>query len=302
MRKLIVMLAVLCFTAALSVAQQSAGLDERGIRLAKQPGNVRYDIELTRGTQHAIVQPDFQFQSGDRFTLRVRVAADSYVYVLNRTFVGAPDELRSSRQVRLVPNPASDSVPPGVQSPDADRPAPPYTLVYPQSGSRRLKAGLVNLIPGSQLALEMDENPGVEHLVLVVSPEPLDLGTMFTSTGELKTPPGPGQAPQRDTSADVREKLRRELEQLARNAEFEEAPSRSIEFYPIPSATPVASLNPPRPATNPGTPPKEATSPDRTAKQDAKQNPKVAFPVSVGAPKAPKQPYLVEIVLAHNPS
>ena len=131
-------------TAALAAAQQDAGLSERGVRLRQQSAHVTYDIELVRGTQRAIVPSSYKFQNGDRFALRVKVATPSYLYILSRTFVGPPDELRSSRQIRLVPNPASGAAPAPNSPPSS---APAYSLLYPPSGDHLLKAGEVNLLP-----------------------------------------------------------------------------------------------------------------------------------------------------------
>jgi len=293
MRNIIVILAAMAVAVSNATAQHTAGADDRSVKLRKQPGNVSYDFELTRGVTHAIVQPNFQFQSGDRFTLRVRVMTDSYVYVLNRTLVGSPDELRSNRQIRLVPDPAADPGPtPGTQAAPGRVP-PAYSLVYPQSGDRLLKPGVVNLIPGSQMALEMDENPGVEQLVLVVSPRPLNIATMFNrTTGELKAPPKTGSSGQLDSISDVYTKLTRDLAEMARNAEVEEpaAPTRSWTLVP----------SEPAPGPPPGPDPKKG---DNTSdlKKEPKPGPKPA-PSCVAAPKAPKQPFLVEIVLAHYPA
>jgi hypothetical protein len=167
---------------------------------------------------------------------------------------------------------------------------PAYNLVYPKSGSRQLKAGKLNVLPGSSMALEMDEHPGVEQLVLIVSPTPLRIGSMFDSvTGELKIP----GVVRQDTTAEVSTKLDQELAAMAKNAEAEESsvPSRSIVFIKIneaPSVVPPGPTTPPSPES-PITPSSAVT-----------QKPHVDTS-SVVVPKRVGQPFLVDIVLAHYP-
>jgi hypothetical protein len=200
----IIALAIVAALGATAQSQPGQNADgARNVRL--RPGHVDYDIQLSRGADKAVVPVDYHFQSGDRLTLRVRVDKPSYVYVLNRTLVGSPDELKSSRQIKLIQEDA------GVPSVDAHE----FALVYPQSGHRLLKAGTVNLIPGSDFKLELDDNPGVEQLVMMVSPVQLsakkimasakDIAEMHANTRNIEfvaadtapapTPPGPSPNP-----------------------------------------------------------------------------------------------------------
>jgi hypothetical protein len=118
---------------------------ERAARLRRMPGNVAYDVLLLRGTEQSAVSTNFRFQQGDRFTLRVRVVSDSYVYLFSET-------------------------------PAAERNRDPgYTLIYPLVGHRVLKAGKVHLVPARSMALEIDDMPGADRLLLVVSPTKLEL-------------------------------------------------------------------------------------------------------------------------------
>jgi hypothetical protein len=304
-------------TAVPAAAEQEVGLSERGVRLRQQTANVTYDIELVRGTQRAIVPSSYKFQNGDRFALRVKVATPSYLYILSRTFVGPPDELRSSRQIRLVPNPAPGTVTPS--SPPSRAPA--YSLLYPPSGDRLLQAGEVNLLPEASMALEMDEHPGVEHLVLVVSPTPLKIASMFNpTTGELRVPGG-AAAGQQDRATELQTSLNHELAEMARNTEVEESsvPTRSIKFIKIETGPPpAAEPNPPsvaqagigagtpivapEPASASGHASDSAPAPGDPsgAVRNAKSAPKAGTdPSSVGVPKRPEQPFLVDIILAH---
>jgi hypothetical protein len=267
-----VFLMALLFTAA-GAAQSDAGLTKRGIVLRKHASNVTYDVVLLRGTERATAPVNYRFQSGDRFALRVRVAVDSYVYVLNRTFVGSPDELKTSRQVRLVPNGPEAGGSAGEQE-QAAKGKPVYALLYPRTGSRMLKAGVRTTLPGSTMALEMDKHPGVEHLILIVSPTPLRIRSLFDSTtGELRV----ANAIREDSAIDVAAKLDAQLAAMANNVEAEESatPARSIVFMPVQDGEVKPSPAPPL-----------LKPPDTT---------------SVAAPKRPGQPFLVDVILAHYP-
>jgi hypothetical protein len=263
-------------TAAPKTTTQN-GATSRGIQLRKQPGNATYDIELTRDGKRGMVTPDFKFQSGDEFTLRLTLSADSYVYVLNRTFVGSPAEVSSSRQIRLVHDaPAgaasSEGLPDGIT-------ATPFTLVYPQSGHVLLKAGKMNLLPSSEFKMQMDNNPGAEDLVLVVSPTPQN----FT---------GLNQAAKSDTNADVYARLKNQLATMAKNADVDEPPasSRNLVMVPIPGTPAPAQPQSNAKATTPAAPAQKGTTAANTP-----------APSCVVAPKVMRQPFSVEIILAHYP-
>jgi hypothetical protein len=310
----------MCIGAAVAAGQQDPRLTDRGVRLRQQAAYVTYDIELVRGTQRAIVPANYRFQNGDRFALRVQVATPSYVYILNRTFVGSPDELRSNRQIRLVPNQNPEAAQ-GPNSPTSSSPA--YSLVYPPSGDRLLKAKEVTLLPDSSMALEMDEHPGVEHLVLVVSPTPLKITSMFNpTTGELRVPES-GAAGQSDRASEVQATLNQQLAEMARNVEVEESsvPARSIQFIriettPSPAVDPKPSPFPqagtgsgptagsPVPVSTAGPAPKgtpASVNPGGAVKNPNSGAKAGVDPSSVGVPKQPEQPFLVDIVLAHYP-
>jgi len=280
---------------------------QRGVRLRQQPSNITYDVELVRGTQRAIVPVNYDFKSGDRFALRVKVAAPSYVYVLNRTFNGAPAELRTNRQIRLVQDTAAQPAS-GPSSPPAPSPAPegtPYTLVYPASGNRLLRPGVVNTIPGPSQLLEMDEVPGIEKLLIIVSPRPIDLGKYFdAATGKLRNSPVPasGQG-KKDSPSDVLGKLNNDLAGMAANSDAVEAdvPARMIVFVPANNPSKPSPTAPPAPVA----PAPQASDADAPKPPSAAPVPRPAPPVrvdSVGVPKKPTQPFLVEVTLSHFPS
>jgi hypothetical protein len=272
----------------------------RGVRLRQQPGNVTYDVELIRGTQRAIVPVSYEFKTGDRFALRVKVAAPSYVYVLNRTFVGSPEDLKSNRQIKLVPDKAA----PAGGAEGAAPQGSPYSLVYPAKGaSRILRPGVINIIPAPGQLMEMDENPGVEKLLVIVSPKPIDLSRYFDgASGQVRSTPAAAAAGKQDSPGDVLGKLNAELTTMAGNAEVAESSDRAISFVPISSPKPPApSVNP---GPSPGTPnPSGTAGPKPGPVAESKPVPKPgAGPVSTGAPVQPAKPYLIEITLAHYPA
>lgn len=274
---------------------------DRGVRLRQQPGNVTYDVELIRGTQRAIVPVSYEFKTGDRFALRVKVAAPSYVYVLNRTFVGSPDELKSNRQIKLVPDQAAPAGQAGAAAPQGS----PYSLVYPAKGATRiLRPGVVNIIPAPGQLMEMDENPGVEKLLMIVSPKPIDLSRYFDgASGQVRSTPSAAAGGKQDSPADVLSKLNAELTTMAGNAEVAESSDRAISFVPISSPKPPAQAANPGPSA--GTPnPSGTAAPKPGSVAESKPVPPKpgAGPVSTGAPLQPSKPYLIEVTLAHYPA
>ena len=285
--RLAVSLAFASLPAPLAFAEEP----NRGVRLRQQPGNVTYDVELIRGTQRAIVQVTYEFKTGDRFALRVKVAAPSYVYVLNRTFVGSPDELKNNRQIKLVPDKGAPADGAG-EAPKGSA----YSLVYPAKGANRLlRPGVVNIIPAPGHLMEMDENPGVEKLLVIVSSKPMDLTRYFDgASGQVRTAPVAPAAGRKDSPGDVLGKLNAELASMAGNAEVEESSDRAVTFVPVkkPSPTnpnPSGTPPPPPPPVNPTEPSVKAPVTGRG-------------PVSTGAPVQPAKPYLIEITLAHYPA
>ena len=126
-------------------------------------------------------------------------------------------------------------------------------------------------IPSGDL-FEMDDNPGLEQLLVIVSPKPL---TNFTKTLEAtstKTRPERMQAQQA---------IRGELAQMAANAESAEPPldARSIVIEDLPSPN----------ANGGGT--EAAKRGDPPAKPKPNQG--------AMAPKQASHPYLVELTLVH---
>ena len=289
--RLAVSLAFASLPAPLAFAEEA----NRGVRLRQQPGNVTYDVELIRGTQRAIVPVTYEFKTGDRFALRVKVAAPSYVYVLNRTFVGSPDELKNNRQIKLVPDKAA----PADGGGDAPK-GSAYSLVYPAKGANRLlRPGVVNIIPAPGQLMEMDENPGVEKLLVIVSPKPMDISRYFDpASGHVRTAPAAPAAGRKDSPGDVLGKLNSELASMAGNAEVEESSDRAVTFVPV-NKQPETKKDSPFDPKPPVDTPKPPVPPVNPGGKVAGNGP---GPRSTGAPVQPAKPYLIEITLAHYPA
>jgi hypothetical protein len=245
-------LLVLAVLASAQVPDLSEG---RAIRLRKQSGSVTFEVDLIRGAERATVPTTFQFQSGDRFALRIQVTSDAYLYVLNRTFVGSPDTLKESNRVRVARNVSGEVA-------TAD---PPFTLVYPPNGHRLVKAGQTNLIPGVGLAMEMDDHPGVEQLLLVVSPVRLDVQAILSSSTSAVPVRKEKASPRKVAAPEGQAQPVHTLEEMAGNVEVVEVPSAERDLT-------VELLTMPKPRTG------------------------------VAAPKVRREPYLVDIVLAHYPA
>ncbi|MBV9506153.1 MAG: DUF4384 domain-containing protein [Acidobacteriia bacterium] len=248
---------VLCGIALFVIAAIAQVETMSGLR--RQPRNVSYGVLLIRNGQRMIVPNSYRFETGDRFALRVRVASDSFVYLLNRTFSGQPDVLRSNHRIRLMPPPNAS---PQQSLPDDAR-STAYTLVYPPSGHRLLRAGEIQAVPDANMAMEMDEHPGMEQLLLVVSPT------------RLIFPELP------DTSNLFEQRLR----QMANNTDAVEASANtpplvlqpSVGDFPAAPRSAVVNKRSPRPPATAGS----------------------LSPEGISAPKNPREPFLVEVVLAH---
>jgi len=276
------------FSLSLVYAQDQEGLSERGVRLSEQPGGLTYDIELIRGVERGIVSTAYRFQNGDRFAVRLRLTRDAYVYVLNRTFTGDPDDLRATRAIRLVPNTPSPGGPSAPQPPAPgtaahDTGGSPFAVIYPPTGHRLLKAGPVNLLPSAEMALEMDEHPGLEHVVLIVSPAPLSRSWLLQRAAAVRQ-----GSPPRSTDEDIDTQLR-ELQRMAANAEVEESVVSSREIILVA-----------KPGEPKGSPFSGAETKPHIDSAPANPNGAGPSPATAGRPLAPARPFVVDFILSHH--
>jgi len=100
-----------------------------------------YTILLSDGGAAKRIDEKYHFHGGDRFRVRLRPAFDAHVYILNR-------------------GPRQDS----------------YLFLYPSpkiAAENPLPANKLATFPSADEWFTLDENPGIENVVLIASPTPL---------------------------------------------------------------------------------------------------------------------------------
>jgi hypothetical protein len=180
---------------------------------------VAYRVLLLRGDERREVPVSFGFRSGDRFKLQVNLKDAAYVYVLNRTFSGDPKEIGDKGMTTVRDEDRTN--------PDRSRPS--YTLLFPASGERpeKIAAGKYRDIPGD-VALRMDQTPGVEKVYVIVSDHQLDLPKMFAGgrlrNGGSRTATD-SDSHKSDSEDDVLDRLNKELTEWASDSQTEGPPA-----------------------------------------------------------------------------
>lgn len=251
-----------------AVAGAEEGLSTRGVLLSKKP-SATYKLFLHRDGRSAEVPNNYEFRSGDKFAVRVKMnEGTGYLYVLNRTITGEPERIRTSavRGIQL----ASNGRPTEVTAEEEEKlltnesaAASEYRLVYPATHRKASREWVT--VPANDL-FEMDDNPGLEQLLVIVSPRPL---TDFTKTLESLT-----KASTRTERMRAQQAIRGELAQMAANTESADPPldARSITVGDLPKQQPSGPPVPPAPP---------------------KPNPGAAAPIQAS------RPYLVQLTLIH---
>lgn len=179
---------------------------------------VAYRVLLLRGDERREVPVSFGFRNGDRFKLQVNLKDSAYVYVLNRTFSGDPKEI-GDKGITVVADEDRGN---------HDHSKPTYTLLFPASGERpeKIAAGKYRDIPGD-VALRMDQTPGLEKLYVIVSDHQLDLPKMFAGT-KLRTGnthhASENDSHKSDSEDDVLDRLNKELTDWAGASQTEGPP------------------------------------------------------------------------------
>jgi len=281
---------ILAAVAFARLACAQGGLEITGAAKATPKAGVHYTVELVRDGVHQAVSPNFPFKTGDRVSLKVRSDFDAYVYVLNRTMTGDPEAL-ATRSMALV---AEDDV--------HNRPSEcPYDLVYPVAGEQlKLKAGVAQSVPPRGQTMQMNDPPGVEKLLLIVSPHPEnDIMAMFASkNGCLNRPagtaPAAGGGTKTDSDTDVLNRFNKRVLDMEQNVE-----ERDFVTVSHPQTGQVTPPQPPAPTAPPSAaPPVVSPAPPAPGKVPTLQPPGLPQPVVVH-PKIPTQPMTVEISLKH---
>jgi hypothetical protein len=202
---------------ALSAASLLAQIDPKGIFVTPGDGGnsgggsgnrpaVKYSMQLERGGEARPVAASYQFRDRDRFRFLFEVSQTSFVYFLHRQLNGDPDSMERYTGAKGI------SV---VRDEDNRAPAPSgFTLLYPSNPSGvRLTARQPQRVPGNGDYFQLDTNPGVEKIVLVVSSQPLDMSGFVKKRS--RTQPGGGS--RNDSDNDVLGQLRKDIEAMDAN-------------------------------------------------------------------------------------
>jgi hypothetical protein len=266
---------LVALAASAAAGQESA----RGLYIDNKSSGVTWNILIDRGTERLLASATHPFKSGDKLTLQLELNRAGYVYILNRTLNGDPDALKS-KGIEMIQSEDRE------KPPSADR--APYRLLYPSpkdTGSNFLAAHQTHSI-----RLRMDQNPGVEKMLIVVSAKPVDLSHEFNlKTGDMVTvkpapkpapkpgPGGGGAGARIDTNDDALARLNQKLIDFGDNAEVAHSDSQRGIILPAPG----------KPGSDPGAAPKAGS-----ATED---------PNGYGGSKDPNKPFLVDVTLKHYP-
>lgn len=224
----LVTLAFSALALAGAVSAQTKDLELKGVYREAQRTGVKVVIFRVQDANRTRVATDYEFKSGDRFDLELESNQASYVYVLNRTMVGDPNQLSSKGIDRIR---------------DEDRnntqgPRPKYKLLYPLANDpKATTANKAFQISG----FRMDNQAGVEKVLVVYSAKPIDLSRYFDLNGNQRGSQPPARDGRRtgggraDTDEDVLNQLDKELADWAANAQtaLPKGVTRDLEGYGI---------------------------------------------------------------------
>jgi hypothetical protein len=213
---------IVALLAAAVPALAQTGLDAKGIYL--DPGDtrpaVKFNVLLDRDGTQKVVPATYSFRDGDRMKFRFELSRDSYIYVIHHSIEADParaERYTGARGIEIIR--------------DEDRASKKesYQLLFPNQASGQnnlVGAHSLKTVPGTDTGyFRMDEHPGLEKLVVIVSSKPLDMGAYFDPrTGKLRGAPD-AAAPRgkNDTDDDVIGKLSRSLIDYSGNANVQSA-------------------------------------------------------------------------------
>jgi hypothetical protein len=194
--------------------------DAKGIYVEGSRPAMKFNILLERGDKSQVVSPSFPFRSGDRMKFQFDLNKDLYVYVLHRTVEGDErdmDRYSGARGITVIH--------------DDDRKKnrrDSYDLLFPGKAS-----GNANLIRAHNLAsiprgdgsfFKMDNQPGMEKLIVVASPTKIRIEDFFdVETGHVRDD---GRGASNDRDEDVLDRLNRSLLDYSGNSLVEESSSK----------------------------------------------------------------------------
>jgi len=149
--------------------------DARGIYLDGSAPGVKFDVLLVRGAERQTVPSSYEFRSGDQMLFQFSLNREAYVYVLTRTIPGESDRTAryaGSKGIEILQREDSKG----------ERPVAAYRLLFPLTKTglqNRLTVGGVHTIPANGARFTMDQEPGIEKLYVVISPESIDMSPYF---------------------------------------------------------------------------------------------------------------------------
>jgi hypothetical protein len=208
---------------AAALASFGQGVDPKGIFVTGSGNNnrpaVKYGIRLNRGGESRPVAASYRFQSGDRFQFQFEMNQPSYVYLLHRELEGDPDSMERYVGAKGI-----------VVVRDDDNRRPPsskYQLLWPTGGDNvRLSGRQPQTVPGQGQYFQFDSTPGLEKVVMVVSPKPLDLERDFPGAGKRDDSARRDDSRRRnDSDSDVLGQLKKDLDAMESNTASAEGSS-----------------------------------------------------------------------------
>jgi hypothetical protein len=197
-------------TAVQALAQQDAKgiyLDDHDSRPA-----MKFNVLLDRSGSQQVVPATHTFHDGDRMKFRFEVSKDSYIYVLHRSVEAdgdRADRYSGARGIEVI------------RDDDKQSKKGSYQLLFPNQASGQsnlVRAHTVKAVPGTESAyFRMDERPGMEKLLVVVSAKPIDIAKFF----DVRS--GKQKAGGTDTDDDVLDQLSRTLMEYSGNSDVQSA-------------------------------------------------------------------------------
>lgn len=201
---------------------------------------VKFNVLLDRDGEKKVVPANYSFRSGDRMKFRFEMNRDNYIYVLHSSIeTEQADRYLGEKGIDIIRDEGRRGQ--GKAS---------YQLLFPTEGagqSNLIKQRTVKSVPTGETAFfRMDENPGVEKLLVVVSPKPIDIAKYFDVRGKLRSGGTGGERSgerksRKDTDDDVLGQLSRTLMDITGNATVDARGIDVVDDYASPknSAKPM---------------------------------------------------------------
>ncbi len=213
--------------------------DPRGMYLdstGNGPAAIRFNVQLEHEGNRTLVPATHTFESGDRMKFQFELNRQSYVYILLRSVSTDParfDRYAGSRGIEIVRDEDERTTTTGsgttkttstTKTTTTATGTAPFQLLFPTH-----QAGGDNLVPAhvskafpsaDDKYFRMDRKPGMEKLLVVVSPTPIDFSPYFDmANGKLRP------------NAEVSVQLTKSLMEYSGNANVSSSRGIEIESY-----------------------------------------------------------------------